>query len=115
MKTLLIILFTGLAGVAVGQNQTPAPTTAYRGADGSLQQQQSPFRHPTPPPTGFWVVEKAVGQPSVVHYYTDQQYELRTDTLTAKRLNLKSRTTVAWLNARLATVISGQTPVISRK
>lgn len=107
MKTPLITLFTFLSGLTSGQRIAPDQSTSAAWSTIRTAQHQNRIRQPVPPLTGFWVVEAKGKGRAVVHFYTDKQQEVWTDTLRRKQLNLKSRAVVARLNKRLFSVLNG--------
>lgn len=101
MQTHLLV-FALSVGTAFGQISDPVPPDVGTHRSGYAQRLQNQFRQPAPPPAGgFWVTEANRHNRSVIHYYTDQRQQLRTDTLPHKRPNLRSRAVVARFNQRL--------------
>lgn len=89
-----------------------APPPPQNGAAPAVQvaHRTKLHRQPPPPPAGgFWVVENRDGQnrPTVVHFYTDDQREIQTDTV-RERLNIRKRAVVQRLNSRLVAALTGQ-------
>ena len=115
MKTLLSVLF-GVAVVSTSATaQIPGPVPPADGSwhDVRLAQAETRLRKPLPPPAGgFWVVEDQTGarRPVIVRYYNDRRQELRADTLTRKRLNLKHRAVVGRLNEQLSALLDKPIP-----
>lgn len=111
MQTHLLV-FALSVGTAFGQLSDPVPPAVGTWTSIHARRLQNQFLQPSPPPAGgFWVVEENAHRPSVIHYYTDQRQELRTDTLRHKRPDLKSRAVVARFNQRLFELLE---PVASR-
>lgn len=101
MQTHLLV-FALSVGTAFGQISDPVPPAVGTWTSVHARRLQDQFRQPAPFPIGgFWVVEENAHSPSVIHYYTSQGYQLRTDTLRHKRPDLKSRAVVARFNQRL--------------
>lgn len=107
MKTYLIALFLCSSGIAFGQLIDSVPPSTGTRTKAHIAQIQNRFRQSPPLPAGgFWVVEGQPKAPVIVHFYTDNQQELRTDTLTKKWVNLKRRAVIKTLNERLNTLLN---------
>lgn len=99
------------APAVYGQIDGPEPPITGTWADRHAIKLKNRLRQPPPPPaSGFWVVEENVRikSPVIARFYTDQQRELRADTLPNRRLNLKHRAVVSRLNERLRDLLNGQ-------
>jgi hypothetical protein len=110
MKTLLsLCIGLLLTGALKAQQINPVPPTSSTWSDIRAAQLVSRLRQTPPMPAGgFWVVEDKVGQkgPTIVRYYTDQRQELRADTLAHKRLNIREKLVVFWLNEQLSQALA---------
>lgn len=111
MKTLVSMYISLLlTGAIKAQQINPEPPatgtwTAIRAA-----QVLGRLRQPPMPAGGFWVVEDKTGQkgPTIIRYYNDQRQELRTEVLARKRLNIKKKIVVLWLNEQLNRALAAQ-------
>ncbi|MBO0937350.1 hypothetical protein J2I47_12405 [Fibrella sp. HMF5335] len=112
MKTFLTICISfWLSGAMEAQIIDPDPPTTGTWSDVYAAKLINRLRQPPPMPTGgFWVVEDYIRQkgPIIVRYYTDQNREIKIDTLLQKRLNIRKVSVVLWLNKRLTQALSAQ-------
>lgn len=112
MKTLLnLCIGLLLTGAIKAQQIEPVPPTTGTWSDIRAAQKIDRVRQPPPMPMGgFWVVEDHIGRNSttIIRYYSDQRQEIQVDTLPHKRVNIRKKSVVFWLNEQLRQALNAQ-------